>query len=228
MFSEHCNQRSWARQLSIVLGLWGVVASAQADGGRWIADRVVAEVDGRLVTASQLEFEARTLVVAAGGVGAATAPLDERTLTELLEVIVDQRLVTLEADKLEAYPLEEGELERAVSSFRARFPSEARFREFLEAHEAQVDDLKQVLRRALRAQRVLEAKLRLKARVSEGEARRYATEHPELHGAALEVVRQRLATERFEALKREELAQQRRKVDVRLLGPYAPRVGTTP
>ncbi len=185
-------------------------------------DRVVAAVEGQVITLSQLEFEARVLLVNAGGVGAAFSPLDRDVLAKSLTAIVDQRLVTLEADKLDAYPLEAGELERAVSSFRGRFASEARFREFLEAHEAEASDLREVLRRSLRAQRVLEGKLRLKAQVSQIEARQYASQRPELKGVPLDVVQKRLFLQRFQGLVKDELAQQRRQVDVRLLGPFAP------
>ncbi len=39
---------------------------------------------------------------------------------------------------------------------------------------------------------------------------------------ALEIVRQRLFTQRFQALVRDELAVARRSIDVRLLGPFEP------
>lgn len=204
--------------------LRSVLAFAQVDGGSgvWIMDRVVAAVEGQVITQSQLEFEARVILVNAGGTGAAFGPLDPEVLEKSLTTIVDQRLVTLEADKLGAYPLEPGELDRAATAFRARFPSEARFREFLEAQEADTSDLNQVLRRSLRAQRVLEGKLRLKAQVSLVEARQYASQHSEFKGVALEVVQRRLFLQRFQSLVKDELAQQRRQVDVRLLGPFAP------
>jgi hypothetical protein len=187
-----------------------------------VVDRAVAAVDGRVITASQLDFEARVLLVGAGGPLAATAPLDEETLRRSLQALIDQRLATVEADKLDAYPVEPAELERAVEAFKARFAGEARFREFLERQDADLNDLQQVLRRSLRAQRALEGKLRLKAQVSEVEARQYRTSHEELREVPLDMLRQRLFVQRFQALVREELEQQRRQVDVRLLGSYAP------
>lgn len=186
-------------------------------------DRAVASVQGKVISASQLEFEARVLLVNAGGVQAAFAQLDHEALVSGLRAIIDQRLALLEADKLEAYPLEPGELERAIAAFRARFESEARFAAFLAQHEAALEDLAEVLRRSLRAQRALEGKLRLRAQVPEREARAVQAVRPELRDAPLEDVRAMLVQQRFAELVKKELAEQRRQVDVRLLGPYAPK-----
>lgn len=174
-----------------------------------------------MITMSQLEFEARVLLVNAGGVDAAFAPLDKDVLGRSLNLVIDQRLAVLEADKLDAWPLEPGELEQAVRAFSDRFPSDAAFREFLEANEAEVGDLAQVLRRSIRAQRALDGKLRLKAQVPESEARRAQAERGDLKGLPLETVRQKLFAERFTALVKAELRATRRTADVRLLGPWA-------
>ena len=178
-----------------------------------------------MIAYTQLQFEARVLLIAAGGVEAAFAPLDHAALDSSLRALVDQRLALLEADKLEAYPLEPGELERAIAAFRARFQSESRFADFLAANEGDLNDLAEVLRRSLRAQRALEGKLRLRAQVSESEASSWRDAHAEFKDAPLEKVRAMLMQQRFGELVKKELADRRRQVDVRLLGPFAPRPG---
>ncbi len=188
-----------------------------------VIDRAVASIEGRVIAASQLAFEARVLLIDAGGVTAAFAPLDQDVLQASLRAIIDQRLAVLEADKLEAYPLDPGELEGAIARFRARFESEQRFADFLHAHEADLNDLAEVLKRSLRAQRALEGKLRLRAQVTEADARAYQLAHPEMKAIALDKVRAMLVQRRFGDLVREELAEQRRQNDVRLLGPFAPK-----
>lgn len=217
----HGNQPKWARQWALGLCLCAVTALGQP--APRVLDRAVASVQGKVIAASQLEFEARVLLVNAGGVQAAFAALDQEALSSSLRAIIDQRLALLEADKLEAYPLEPGELERAIAAFRARFESEARFAAFLAQHEASLDDLAEVLRRSLRAQRALEGKLRLRAQVSEREARAVQAGRPALRDVPLEDVRAMLVQQRFAELVKKELAEQRRQVDVRLLGPYAPK-----
>jgi hypothetical protein len=181
----------------------------------------VASVEGTVITLSQLEFEARVLLVQAGGVEAAFVPLDHAALASSLDLIIDQRLATLEADKLGTYPLEPGDLDKAIASFRDRFSSEIRFRQFLDSQEADLNDVALVLRRSLRAQRVLDGKLRLRAQVPESDARRIQAQRPEFAGMPLQSVRQALFAERFRELVREDLEQTRKAADVRLLGPFA-------
>ncbi len=221
MIVGQANQPKWGRQWAVGLCLCAALALAQP--APRVIDRAVASVQGKVIAASQLEFEARVLLVNAGGVQAAFAPLDRPALEASLKAIIDQRLAVLEADKLEAYTLEPGELERAIAAFRARFESEGRFAAFLGQHEASLEDLSEVLRRTLRAHRALEGKLRLRAQVSEREARAVQAERPSLREVALEDVRAMLVQQRFAELVKKELADQRRQVDVRLLGPYAPR-----
>lgn len=182
--------------------------------------------EGIVITLSQLEFEARVLLISAGGVTAAFAALDQQALDASLRAVIDQRLALLEANELNAYPLEPGELEREIASFRSRFESETRFAQFLANHEATLDDLAEVLRRSLRAQRALEGKLRLRAQVSEGDARAWRNEHPEMRDVPIEKIQAMLMQQKFGDLVKKELAEQRKIVDVRLLGPFSPRAQT--
>jgi hypothetical protein len=254
MIETQRNQRSGARQQRLLLCLCVVTSiSGLAQPKARVLDRAVASIsstsssrqeacqaerkrnpsqtcdgmafEGVVITLSQLEFEARVLLVAAGGVQAAFAPLDQQVLEASLRAVIDQRLALLEANELNAYPLEAGELEREIAAFRQRFDSEARFADFLAEHEAELEDLAEVLRRSLRAQRALEGKLRLRAQVSESEAKVWRTEHPELKDVPLEKVRSMLMQQRFGELVKKELADQRRSVDVRLLGPFSPKQG---
>ena len=188
-----------------------------------VFDRAVASIEGRVITSSQLQFEARVLLVSAGGREAAFAPLDQAALESSLRIMIDERLALIEADKLDAYPLDPDELEQAIVAFRSKFDGEDRFALFLHQHEADLNDLAAVLKRSIRSQRALEGKLRLRAQVSEGDARAWQLEHPETKTLPIQNVRMMLVQKRFADLARQELADQRRSVDVRLLGPFSPR-----
>jgi hypothetical protein len=250
MSAQQRNQPSWWRQPAMLVCVCGLRALAgeppEAPRARLI-DRAVASIsstsssrreacladrrrscddltfEGIVITQSQLEFEARVLLIDAGGIAAAFAPLDQQVLEASLRAVIDQRLALLEANKLEAYPIEPGELEKSIVRFRERFESEARFAQFLENHEATLDDLAEVLRRSLGAQRALEGKLRLRAQVSESDARLWRSAHPDMADVSLEQVRAMLVQQKFGELVKKELAEQRRIVDVRLLGPFAPK-----
>lgn len=214
----HLNQSFGVRHCAVAIVLCALASFAQSPR---VIDRAVASIEGKVITSSQLDFEARVLLVAAGGSQAAFSPLDPSVLEASLRAMVDQRLALIEADKLETYPLEPGELERAVAAFRKRFESEARFAQFLAAHECDLNDLAEVLKRSLRAQRALEGKLRLKAQVSEAEVKAWKAAHPEIKDMSYETVKAMLVQQRFADLAKKELTEQRRQVDVRLLGPYS-------
>lgn len=190
-----------------------------------LVDRSVALIDGRVLTLSELTFEARVLLIHGGGVEAAWGELDQTTLRRVLDLVIGQRLEIAEADKLKAYPLEEGELDRAVNSFTERLGGVEDLETFLKASEADASALALVLSRMLRTERVIEGKLKLKAQVSETEIKQLQAERPDLKGLSLPALRQKLFNERFKALAAAELAQVRKAASVRLLGPFSERVG---
>jgi hypothetical protein len=231
MFNRHSNQPPrlchLARVGAFCLLFRGLAAFAD-DGGLLILDRAVAAIGEQVITASALDFETRVIFINEGGVRAATEPLSDDDLLRGLNSMIDYRVATLEADKLEAYPIDQVELEAAVAAFKGRFRSDAQVRDFLGRHEASLDDLRDILRRALRAGRALDGKLRLKAQVSEADARQYVARHPDLASVPIEAVRSKLFAERLRLLVRDELLLARRNAHVRLLGPFAPRTANEP
>src|SRR5438105_3723364 len=104
------NQPRAARQGLLVLLCLPQLAAAEPK----VLDRSVALVNGQVMTLSELDFEARVLLIYAGGTEAATAPLDQPVLRDSLEELITHRLLSSEAEQLGAYPLEDGELEAAV------------------------------------------------------------------------------------------------------------------
>jgi hypothetical protein len=191
-----------------------------------IIDRAVALVEGQVITLSDLEFEARVALVQAGGVQAATAPLDEAALRDALDLAIGQRLQASEADKLQAYSLEEAEVQHALNAFKARFGSDREYQAFLDRHEADTQLLATVLTRGLRAAKILESKLKLKAQVTEAQLKSYyEANKAELGGVPFDEVRtslrQKLVAERLRQLVRVELEQARRTAEVRLIAPFA-------
>ena len=191
-----------------------------------ILDRAVALVDGRVITLSELEFEARVALVGAGGVQAALLPLDDAALRDALNLAIAQRLEEREADKLQAYPFDEGEVEAAVASFKGRFASGADYQRFLARHEADPQQLAAVLGRSLRTAKILDGKLRLRAQVTEAEVRQaFDRGAADLGGATYlelrEPLRQRLVADRLKQLTAAELEFVRRGADVRLIAPFA-------
>lgn len=244
---------SWvARAASFTLAVtavWGgPPAFAQLPDGQ-IVDRVVAVVrlrsgvSGRsvpepgatplpadVITLSGLDFEARVALVQRGAIRAATEPLDEDALKGALEYAISERLLAGEADALDAWRVEGSEVESAVRALRARFGSPADFAAFLARHEADEQALARVLERSLRASKVLDSKVRLRAQVSEADVRRYYDAHRAELGKSYEEVRaalrEKLVRDRYQQLAEAELEQLRRTHDVRRVAPFARRRGS--
>jgi hypothetical protein len=209
--------------LAVAAWLWATAAIAQSAGGE-VAERVVAVVNGRPITLSELEFEARVTLARGGATRALAAPLDEEALASALEYSIAQRLQAEEADRLESFVVPASEVETALRAFRERFDTEVAYQAFLRRHDMEEAQLGAVLERALRAERSLEARVRLRAQVSEAEIRRaYQALQSELRRPYEEVraaLGEKLQRDKYRQLVRAEIEQLRRGNDVRWLAPF--------
>lgn len=205
-----------------VAGVW--TAGAAEPEGR-IIDRVVAVIEDQVLTLSELEFETRVALVQRGGVRAAEVPLDEKTLQGALELAINQRLLVASADRLQAFPAERSEVEARLRLFRERFEDELALLAFLARYDADVEQLSRVLERGVRAERILDSRIRLRAQVSETEVRRYWQQHSARLGGPYELIRdnlkEKLVRERYGQLAAAEFAQVRASARVRRVAPFA-------
>jgi len=209
----------------------GAAPNPQQPAQGEVIDRVVALVAGHVITLSELEFEARVALIERGGVEAANAPLNDQALRSALELAIGERLETEAADKLQAFNLEQGEVESAMRQFKSKFRSDSELASFLAKHEADQQQLATVLARRLRAEKILDSKISLRARVSDAEVRRFYDDHrSELSGTFDEVrgkIREKLVRDRYASLASEELRQIRKGVDVRMIAPFARQTGAS-
>ncbi len=204
--------------LSVAPGAWGQARAR-------VVDRIVATVNGRVITQSELELEARIALVQRGGVEAAEVTIDETVLKGALELSIGERLGAEEAEKLQAFTLEPGEINEALAAFEKKFVSPADFRRFLERHEADLLQLAALLTRSMRAEKLLESKLRLRAQVSESELRAaYVRQQHRLNVPFEQVredLRESLTRQKYAGIVRSELAKLRHSADVRIIAPFA-------
>jgi hypothetical protein len=196
----------------------------QEPEGRLI-DQVVAVIEGQVLTRSELEFETRVALVQQGALQAAIEPLDEEALKVGLELAINLRLQVLSADRLEAFPTEAKEVEAKVAKFRDLFESEEAFQAFLARSGADLKLLTEVLGRRVRAERILDSRIRPRVQVSEAEVLRYfqqhASEYPEGYAAVKVQLQNKLKKERYDLLTAEDLAQLRASAQVRRVAPFA-------
>ncbi len=202
-----------------------------ADGGALesgpgeVFDRLVAIVEGEVLTQSALEFEARVALILAAGERAADAPLDEEALGAALDLSIGERLQVREAERLQTFQLDPAEIDGAVDRFRARFSSAGAVESFLDGQGVDSQTLLSVLARKLRAERLLDSRVRLRAQVPEAEVRAYFDEHraelSQEFPVARTSIREKLYRERYKLLVRQELDKLRAAASVRLVAPFA-------
>jgi hypothetical protein len=207
------------------VGLLAAVQGPDAGLPGRVIDRVVALVAGHVITLSELDFEARVALIQRGGVDAANAVLDDQAVRGALNLAIAERLETEAADRLQVFNLEEGEVESALRDFKSKFKTNAELTAFLAQHEADEQQLATVLARRLRAEKIVDSKVSLKARVSDPEMRRFYDAHRSELGGSYEEVRSAIRTKllrgRYTALAREEMDQIRKGADVRMIAPLA-------
>jgi hypothetical protein len=209
---------------ALCLGLGRSVLAADSSVDQ-VVDRVVVVVEGQVITQSELEFEARVFLVGHGALGASDGTLDTPALRSALELAINQRLQEREAEKLKAFPVEPGEIESAMASFRARFSTMGEYQAFLSRNEADELQLVTVLSRGLRAEKMLDSKLKLRAQISESDVRAYYDQHSgELSGTYAELrqaLREKLFREKYTRMAAAEVTQLRQKADIRSVAPFA-------
>jgi hypothetical protein len=190
-----------------------------------VLDRVVAVVEDQVLTLSALEFETRVALIERGGIQASEAPLDEEVLRGALELALSQRVQVLDADRLQAFPADPQEVQARYARLVERFGGEPALQAFLARHEMEAEGLIAVLERSVRAEHILDSRIRLRAQVSEAEVRRYYEANAAQLGGSYEAlrgaVRERLVRERYAQLAQAELANVRRSPQVRRVAPFA-------
>lgn len=199
---------------------------ASLDGGLPEAfDRVVAVINREVLTLSELRFEARVALALAGGNEALATPLDGPLLRSTLDYVVGQRLQVAEAEKLQAFTVDQQEVDAALFALERKLGGAGAVSAFLAGSDMGRETLAAVLARKLRAERALDGKLRLKAQVSDAEVRRAWEVDGASRAAPFEQaraeLRDRLARERYKELALAELLRLRRAADVRVVDPAA-------
>jgi hypothetical protein len=199
----------------LLLALAGFAAHA-AD--RQLLDEVVAVVDARSITLSEVAAETRVRLVEAEGPAVANLPLDRRLLAASLRKTIEERIVLSEIQRLKLFDLEPGEVEALLARLRARFSSRAEYDAFTRALELTEEEIGAILARELRVARYLDNRLKLAAQLRDNELDE-ATRGKALTEAQRNQLRLQLAQEKYQRLLRELLTDLRRRTTVRVLDP---------
>lgn len=201
----------------------GARSPGSADAGLGpVVEEVVAVVEERVVTRTDLELEARVVLVDNGGYEAAFAPLDRATLSSVLDYLVNQMLIVSEAERLRVFEVSADEVAREVDRFARRFPDRATYEAFLTAQDVTADRIAGIFRRDLRVKRYLDSRVKLTVRIGEDEVQAFYEKNGERFGGRTladvrEVIRGYLFKQRYEETVRRLVKELRGRGEVRIL-----------
>ncbi|MFL5290822.1 MAG: hypothetical protein ACJ79U_04850 [Myxococcales bacterium] len=204
------------RAVAVFALLLSAAAAPAQTPQRTLVDEVVAVVDARSITLSELVAETRIHLVEHQGAQAAESDPDRALLAASLRRLIEERVILAEVDRLRLFDLDHAEVEGALARFRSRFPTAEAYDRFLARIEMTSEEVALVLARDLRVSRYLDNRLKLAAQVREAELDEAIRASP---GADRGRMRQQLGREKYERLLEGLLADLRRKADVRILDP---------
>lgn len=167
----------------------GFLLLAGAAGGGILVDEVVAVVNRHLITRSEIRQEAALVLVEQRGDRGLEREITPEFLVKVMELLINQRVLLDEAQKMGVPPVTETQREQLLLGFRRRFSDPEVYTRFLFAHDITEDEIGDILVRHYRVERLKERKLRMMPEVTGEEVRQYYDKHRiELGNAPLELV----------------------------------------
>jgi len=168
-----------------------------------LVDEVVATVNRDVITLSEIEQEGLLVLVERKGQAGLAREMTFEYLNQVMEFLINQRILLDEARRLGLPPITARERENLLRGFRQRFSSEEGYLRFMYNNGITEEDIGEVLARHLRVERLKDRKLRSMPEIKDAEIKRYYNKHRlELGGNPLEVVaeaiRLKLLTEQRE------------------------------
>jgi peptidyl-prolyl cis-trans isomerase SurA len=160
-----------ALQLVMILA-----AGAAADRGI-LVDDVVAVVNRHVITRSEIRQEAALVLVEQRGDRGLEREITAEFLVKVMELLINQRVLLDEAEKMGVPPVTEQERERLLLGFRRHFSDPEVYARFLFAHDLTEDEIGDILVRHYRVERLKERKLRVMPEVTQEEVRQYYEKH---------------------------------------------------
>jgi hypothetical protein len=189
-----------------------------------LLDGVAAIVGRRVITRTEVETEGRIVLVNRAGARGLAQPIDDAFRRSVIDYLVVQELLVQDARRRHGLIVAEGEVDRGVAAFKARFGSDAAYAEFLAETAADDEAVRTIVRRDLTVQQLLARVLDVQ-KPTPDEVRRHILAHPELMPDASPTTRERAAREallkdRREAAFEEYVAKLKADTPVRVVAKY--------
>jgi SurA N-terminal domain len=196
---------------------------AERDTERVALDAVAAVVDRKVITVSEVEAEARLALLEKAGPAAADGAIDARFLRTLLDHLITQELLAVEARRTLGATMKEGVVDAKVQALRDRFTSPEAARAFLQQHGIDEELLRARARRDLMNQALVSEVLARAGAPTDDEVRRVAAEQGAAaqDAARLASVREDLLRARREQAFSELMLRLKGELDVRVVAAFA-------
>lgn len=196
----------------------------QAPAKYELVDRVIATVAKDAITLSDLERQARVILVLKGGPQALAELNDPGFVASVMDFLTNQLLIIQEMRKQAGYAHGAGEddAREELRKFVLKFADRAAYQQFLQLADMSEDTIKDLLLKNLRVERFLETKSRQASQVTDEEAedefRKSPGQFPGKKFAEVAAqVKSFMVRARAEKFIREYLADLRQKYEVRVL-----------
>lgn len=189
-----------------------------------LVDRVIATVAKDAITLSDLERQARVILILRGGPQALGGLNDAGFVASVMDFLTNQLLIVQEMRKQAGYAQGAGEddAREELKKFVAKFADQAAYKQFLQLADISEDSIKDLLLKNLRVERFLETKSRQASQVTDEEAEDEFRKSPgqfpgKKFNEVAAQVKSFMMRARAEKFVREYLADLRQKYEVRVL-----------
>ena len=184
-----------------------LLVAGPAWGKEILVDDVVAVVNRHVITRSEIRQEAALVLVEQRGERGLEREITPEFLVKVMEMLINQRVLLDEAQKMGVPPVTEQQRERLLLGFRRRFSDLEVYARFLFAHDLSEDEIGDILMRHYRVERLKERKLRVMPEVTREDVRQYYDKHRiELGSAPFELVAEAIRLKLLTRLREKGLA----------------------
>ncbi len=220
--------------IGLMIALPASLTAATLGSQAILVDEVVAMVNRQAITRSEVWQEAVLLSVQRPGGFSLRVEVTAELFGETLEMLLNQRVLLDEAQRLGLPTVTEQEKDQLLQGFRKRFPDTERYTQFLLEHDLNEDIVSEVLVRHWRVEVLRDKKLRTLSEIREEAIKEYYIANRKKLGNASfrlvrEAIRLKLLTQEREKMLASWLLDLRKRSDIKVLVdlPSSP-PGTSP
>lgn len=193
---------------------------------RVLIDGVAAVVGRRVITLREVETEGQLLLVQRVGERRTDGPVDDAFRKSVLDYLIVQELLALEARRGYGIVVREAEVEQEVIRFQNKFKDLQVYRNTLSSLDISEESLRAVLRRELVVKAFLNRVLHFEREVTNQEVATFLREHPSAlvdipPASQMQAAKRLIRTEMRDAQFARLVDELKRNQEIRLIAAYA-------